>query len=378
MVGEHHQVKIDSLSNSGDGVGRIDDKVVFVPYSSPEDILKIEITQDKKTFFKAKIIEILKPSPYRINPPCDFFGQCGGCDWQHINYETQLTWKRKNLFDVLKKIALFDQESLVKEVVQSPDVFHYRNRIQVQSSPQGYSFKMKNSHKEILINQCLIASHKINEILSQKPVKLKTQKVELAELNNQAQTFKVDLKKGSELGFRQVNTLQNNNLIEKTLVTLDKIKPLSTVYDLYCGQGNWSLAIQKKYPDVLCIGIDINPINIDRIKNKEAHNLRFLQGPVEKLYVKQPEPADLVIIDPPRAGCDEKLLHSFLEKPPRYLIYISCHPATFARDLKILLDQGWSIDEICPFDMFPQTSHLETWCLLRSESPGVGAHQLKV
>ncbi len=368
MVGERHTITIESLSNSGDGVGRIENKVVFVPYACPEDILWVEITQDKKTFFKAKIIEQIKPSPFRVDPPCRFFGECGGCDWQHIQYEVQLDWKKKNLTDVLKKLAAFEDQTRIQPVVRSPQVFHYRNRIQVQVDSKGYSYKAKNSHKNVTIDQCLIASSKINGRLQSPPQSTKPTKIELAEINDRVETFKVDSVKGSELGFRQVNTAQNLNLIEKTLKTIGQRGPLSTVYDLYCGQGNWSRAIHQKYPDLQCIGIDINPINIRKAQAHQSTQLRFLLGPVEKLYGELPEPADLVIIDPPRAGADEKLIEALCNKPPRYLIYISCHPATLARDLRSLLDQDWIIEEICPFDMFPQTSHLETWCLLRSES----------
>lgn len=367
MKGEQHQVVVESLANSGDGVGRIQNKVVFIPFSCPGDKLLVEITLSKKTFLKAKIIKILEPAAQRINPPCPVFGSCGGCDWQHLPYQEQLQWKQKNLTDVLSRIGQIDDLSVVDDIIPSPTEFHYRNRIQLNQNNDSYYFYAKESHTPVPIKQCLIASETINTFLKeQKPKKTKG-KVEFAETPEGVKTYKVSKEGHSELGFRQINSAQNQKLIDQTVQVISQYS-LKKIYDLYCGQGNWAIAISQTLPGIQCTGVDIDPTNICKAKHFESDNLKFILGAAEKVFSNPKQSADIVIIDPPRAGCDAKLLETINKSNIPYLIYISCHPATLARDLKLLLAHQWELERITPVDMFPQTSHLETWCLLRSNS----------
>lgn len=366
MKGEQHKVVVESLANSGDGVGRIQNKVVFIPFAAPGDELLVQITIDKKSFSKAKIIEILKPSDQRVEPPCPVFGRCGGCDWQHIDYPSQLYWKEENLRQTLAKIAKIQNLDLIKPIVPSTDQLGYRNRIQLQVDKKGFHYFSKGSHHPVHINECLLAGKEINSLLREKPP-LSAGKVEIAKTANGPQFFKVGKNSETELGFRQVNDTQNQFLVEQCLRVIDE-KNISRFYDLYCGQGNWAISINKKRPQIEGVGIDINPINIEKAKAFETSTLKFLEGSVEKLFPLQSQTADLVILDPPRAGCDSSVFESLKQKRPTFLIYISCHPATLARDIYTLSQSGWRPTEIVPVDMFPQSAHLETWCLLRSES----------
>lgn len=370
MVGSIHELTIDSLANSGEGVGRIDGRVVFVPNASPQDFLKIKITFSKKTFLKAQIIEILKPSPFRIKPLCTFATECGGCDWQHISYEQQLVEKSQNLLQTLKKIGKLENIPL-EPIVPCSKPFGYRNRIQLQYDKNGFYYLKKGSHSPVYIDQCLIAEDLINknfEFCYNTAIEKKNKaKIELATVRGQIKTFSVDKHGNSSLGFRQVNDTQNDVLVEKTLETIASLK-IKSLIDLYCGQGNWSLAVNKALPEVSCLGIESNPINIKKAQKHSHPMLRFLEGKVEEVYLNLNEQADLVIIDPPRAGCSPEVLDAIIKKKPKRLIYISCHPATLARDLQYLTKNSWTIDEILPVDMFPQTPHLETWSLLHSDS----------
>lgn len=368
-VGDQCTITIESLSNSGDGVGRIDNKVIFVPLSCPQDVLDIEITQDKKSFFLGKIKTILTPSPLRALPSCEFFGSCGGCSLQHISYEAQVELKRKSLIETLQRFTGEDWTTNHWILHPSANPWSYRNRIQVHTDGKNYSFLKKGSHQKIKINSCKIAHPLLSHQLSLPVQASITGKLEwVIQENGSLKSYPVDPKTGtSDFGFRQVNDLQNSALINHTLSTI-RDRPITNIYDLYCGKGNWTLAIQKEFPSVHCIGIDINPANIKQAQSNATPNSRFLLGPVEKLFLKQPEQPDLVILDPPRAGCDEALLHSLKQKKPRWLVYISCHPATFARDYSILVHEGFKREAFAAFDMFPHTPHLETWCLLRSES----------
>lgn len=358
---------IDSLANSGDGVGRIDNKVIFVPYSAPGDKLKVEITQNKKTFAKGEVVEVVESSNERTEPNCQYFGDCGGCDWQHVGYEKQLEWKRKNLQSVLEKIGGLADVELVENTQPCSQVFGYRNRIQVNFDKNGIFYFKKGSKQKCYIDECAIADPLINEWLKTSGPKQKMKgKLEIAlNPNGEIDLFKVDQHGQSELGFRQVNSEQNH-FIQTQILNLIEQENLKTVTDLYCGQGNFTLSIAERNPDIECLGVDINPTNNQWANDNRRPNTRFLLGDVGKLYEQWSQGTDLTIIDPPRSGCDDIVLDCLNKNPSPWLAYISCHPATMARDLKHLLASGWEIHLIKPVDMFPQTSHLECLTILRS------------
>lgn len=365
MKGSRLEVLVESLANSGDGVGRTQNKVVFVPFACPGDRLLIEITKDKKTFALGKIIEILEPSSERKAPECPSFGRCGGCQWQHVKYETQLQWKRQNLVDSLVRIGEIEEaNALTKSTQGANQRFGYRNRIQLHFDKKGPFYFEKGSKRPCHISNCPLADEKINNWLK-KPDPLKG-KFELAlGDNSKIDLYSVTDKGQSELGFRQVNNEQNQfiaNEIQKFLAD----KSIQKVADLYCGQGNWSLKLAENNPTLQCVGVDINPTNIKIAKQQAGPNTRFFEGDVFKLKELWEQHSDLIIIDPPRAGCSPETLQQLNEISIQWLIYISCHPATMARDLKTLTKQSWSIESITPVDMFPQTSHLECLTILRS------------
>lgn len=361
---------IDSLANSGDGVGRVDNKVIFVPYTSPGDRVRVELLTNKKSFARARLIEIVSPSPHRVSPPCPYYGKCGGCDMQHLDYATQIFWKRENLLSCLSKIAKLEDLSCVREVMPSPHLYHYRNRLQIHLDANGPYFLQKNSHNPVYIDRCLIAEEAINEKLNDipRPKKGRIQKIELASQSNGVGIYSVDALGSSGLGFRQVNSRQNDQLIQKTLSVFAE-QNVSTVLDLYCGQGNWAKAIHQAWPQISCLGVDNNPTNISKAKAHTSENLQFELAHAENFLSQQETIFDLMILDPPRKGCDPKLFEALRKSNrPRFVVYISCHPATLARDLFSLKELDYSVQEILPVDMFPQTSHLETWCMLRSNS----------
>lgn len=369
--GDQHNLVVTSLANSGDGVGRIDDKVVFIPFACPGDELLVEIVQSKKSFAKAKIVKILSPSEDRQQAPCPYFGTCGGCDWQHLPYEKQLHWKRENLIQTLSRVGQIEEKNLVSQIVPSPEIWNYRNRIQLFKIKDGLHYSKKGSHQKVRISKCPIASESINDFIAQPKnwIKLKNGKYEFAQMSEtKVETFSVDKKGNSQLGFRQVNSLQNINLIDR-VVEIVKTENVSSVVDLYCGQGNWSIELAKRFPEIQCIGIDSNPINIKKAAKNKLSNLEFHLGDVVERFPDITQDSDLVLIDPPRAGASAELFELLSSKNVSRLIYISCHPATLARDLKTLTQQSWTIQSVEAFDMFPQTSHLECLAFLHSDTP---------
>ncbi len=368
--GEQQTVVVTAVANSGDGVGRINDKVVFIPFACPGDELLVEITQSKKNFATAKILKIISAADERKTAPCPYFGTCGGCDWQHLPYEKQLYWKKENLIQTLERVGKIDGQSLVTEIVQSPEIWNYRNRIQLHKIKDGLHYSKKGSHQKVQISECPIADKAINHFIS-KPknwVKLRNGKYEFAKMSQgEVEIFPVDKKGNSKLGFRQVNTLQNQNLVDRVVEVVER-KKVRKIIDLYCGQGNWSNELAQRFPEVHCIGIDSNPINIQKALKNKRPNLEFFLGDVVERFRELTPENDLVLIDPPRAGCAPELFELLESNKPSDLLYISCHPATLARDLQKLSQQAWTIESIEAFDMFPQTSHLECLAFLHSDT----------
>lgn len=364
--GQQHQVVVHALANSGDGVGRVGDKIVFIPFAVPGDTLQIEITENKKSFAKARILNIVKASDQRREAPCPYFSRCGGCHWQNISEQDQRYWKKQNLIDALNRIGKLKVDSLVRNVEASPSNFGYRNRIQVQQDSIGTYYYERGSQRPVYIEKCLLASDSINQFLLSNSLIGKNGKFELAEMENgEVGVFRVNARGVSELGFRQVNREQNQWLKDRVAQTLQDHQ-LETVVDLYCGQGNWGMALEGHSPLKNYLGIDNNRTNIDFAKNRGLPSSEFLEGDAGDEYQKLSWTPDLILIDPPRAGCSDDLIQALIEKPSQWLIYISCHPATMARDLRKLVDGAWSIVEVAPVDMFPQTSHLECLTLLQS------------
>ena len=207
----------------------------------------------------------------------------------------------------------------------------------------------------------------MKDILQQVKQKKRKGRLEIASFSDRVDYFAADKNSKSDLGFRQVNTLQNLEL-KKKVIDIVRENKVDKVVDLYCGQGNWAFALSEELPHLEILGIDSNPINIEKAREKAKNCVNppsFLLGKAEKLYSSQE--GSLIILDPPRAGCSPRLLETLKTESPQWLIYISCHPATMARDLKSLKTK-YELVEVQPMDMFPQTAHLECLTLLRSAS----------
>ena len=363
------ELLIESLTNSGDGLGRLDERVVFVPHTMPGDKVKIKITQRKKTYALAEVIELVEPSPDRIEPKCTYFAQCGGCDWQHVPYPLQLTAKVEQLKDTLQRIGGLGEIS-IQPIISSDQPYGYRNRIQGEIRQSAFHYKRRRSDQRIAISRCEIAEKPINEWLESDRGDSPTGRVEIALVDDQVVVLPINDNNSTELGFRQVNSHVSNLLTEKLLSIIEH-SACKTIIDLYCGRGTWTNLIATNHPDKEIVGVDSSPDNIKTAKENaqinKLNNVRFQQATVEKTIRSLPVSSSLCIVDPPRAGLDGKVCESLIHSRPEELIYISCHPATLARDLKLFTEAGYNISSLIPLDMFPQTAHLESLVQLRAE-----------
>ena len=455
-------VTIDACGSEGEGIGRIDGYALFVKDAVVGDTVRVKIMKAKKNYAFARLMEVITPSPDRIEPPCPLARKCGGCQIQHINYEKQLEYKHNKVKSCLERIGGFtvvdegvetEVDSVDNVIVMEPalgmdDPFYYRNKAQfpVGKNKEGKvvtGFYAARSHNIIETETCYIQAKENDEILRivrefiteydiptyneethsglvrhvLTRVGYKTKEImvcliingkklphheelvrRLREVPNMTSiTLNINTKKTnvilgekcvtlwgqsyitdyikdvkfqiSPLSFYQVNPEQTERLYSQALeyaaLTGDEV-----VWDLYCGIGTISLFLAKSAKEVY--GVEIVPQAIeDAKKNAEIngiHNATFYVGAaedvVEDLYKDDAKRADVVMVDPPRKGCAESLLDTIVAMQPKRVVYVSCDPATLARDLKILDEKGYQVKKARAVDMFPNSVHVETVCYL--------------
>jgi 23S rRNA (uracil1939-C5)-methyltransferase len=380
-------IKIERIAFGGEGVGRINNFVVFVPFAAPDEELQIEITECRKKFARGKILKIIKASPSRVVPLCDYYGICGGCSYQHIAYAKQLEIKQRQVEEAFQKIGKISAVPVLP-IIASPAIYGYRGKAQCHRA------KTTNGHKlgfldisggEIVdIRRCEIMEETINA----KILKLR-ENAAISDTRDARLTIWSDLPgkqankkgqvkrivKGKEFLVPHDGFFQNNLFLTDALVDevyrLALAGKMETVIDSYCGCGLFSIFLAPFAKRVFGIELNEKAIEFAQINTgKESiRNVTFICGDVaEKLSGERLLPpsgaTDLLILDPPRIGCSQSVLQTITGLRPSRLIYISCNPATQARDAKFLCESGYSLKCLQPLDMFSQTRHIEIIGLL--------------
>ncbi|MFZ4403130.1 MAG: class I SAM-dependent RNA methyltransferase [Pseudobdellovibrionaceae bacterium] len=369
FVNQKYEVFIESLAQGGAGVGRIQGITCFVSNAAPGDTLLVLIIEAAKNYLIGTLQSIIVASEHRRTPPCPVAFECGGCSWQHITETQQLKQKENILKETLFRIGKLEPDFQILPIISSPQNFRYRNRIQLQSDGNQIGFFAKKSHSLVAIQDCLLAEQvlvdQFPDILSAVQKKNFKGRIELR-LNKQSEVHfsLLDGPDDSE-GFSQVNQSVNQKMVD-WVVAATKDMQFSHIYDLYCGSGNFTFPLAQQFPQTQIHGVELssNLINLAQDKVQNRKNIQFFVSDVEH-FLKRVifQSSTLVLLDPPRSGCSEKTLLFLLDLQPRHIIYISCHPVTLSRDLKIL-SPFYKIQQVQPFDMFPQTDHLETVCIL--------------
>ena len=384
--GQEINLNITSLAHGGSGVGRHEDFVVFVPFTAPGDQAHVRILSLKKNYAEGQVLSILEKSRHRITPPCPVFGKCGGCQWQHVSYEEQLRQKQLIVEHALSRIAK-EEGVKINPIVASPKEYHYRNRVQFRSDGPQVGFYQKQSHMVIEFEECLISEpainrelKKIKEEVKSFPIgKIKKFEVALAENtgkdtdknnNNVEKIIRTENRShGEETGFSQVNTGQNTNLRNHLCTVLgtpqsvdrDNMGSAGNLLDLYCGNGNFSLPLNRQGWRIY--GVDSSRSAISAARRSANENTFFSAADCSleaKRLAQKKRRFEAVLLDPPRIGADERLWPNLVALDPATIVYVSCNPATFARDWARLKNKGpYRLEQITPFDMFPQTHHVE-------------------
>jgi 23S rRNA (uracil1939-C5)-methyltransferase len=405
LMPETYDITLETFAYGGEVLGRLPDgRAVFVPFALPGEVVRVRLVEEKPRYARAELLEVLQTSPERITPRCAHFMTCGGCHYQHLAYEHQLAVKKEVLLDQLKRIGGLEEVPMMPAIA-SPQPFTYRKHIQFHLTPQGeLGFVDARSERVIPINECHLPEESINAVwplldLESTPgierVSLRQGadaedvQVVLESSDPQPIDFSVEelpvsvvyLGPGGSMvlagnehvvmevmgrpllvsagSFFQVNTplaeAMVAHLLEELLLT-----PEICLVDAYCGVGLFSAFFAERVRQV--IGIEASSQACEDFVDNlhEFENVLLYEAPVEGVLTSVSFQADVIVVDPPRSGLERKAMDGLLAQGAPQLAYVSCDPATLARDAKRLLSGGYRLRKITPVDLFPQTFHIES------------------
>jgi tRNA/tmRNA/rRNA uracil-C5-methylase (TrmA/RlmC/RlmD family) len=349
-------LQIEDVAFGGKGVARERGKAVFVPFTIDGELVSAKVVREKKQFVEAEIVDLRKNSPHRVEPACRYFGRCGGCAYQHIDYAHQLEIKARQVRDVLRRIGKLKDVPL-RAIIPSPLPYGYRNRITVHAENGIIGYFQRDSHRLIDIERCPIAIDEVNRELA----RLRTHDVRDGHYTLRAQS-----------GPRIFS--QTNDAIASTLRDLI-VQPVPTGQDLlvdaFCGAGFFAKALLDKFERV--VGIDWDRFAIAAAKENASPKENYIAGDVEQalcdvnlnaisLQKTEGRPGGrtktTLIVDPPATGLTQRVRETIVDIAPGMFVYVSCNPSTLARDLKDFSTR-FKLESVTPFDMFPQTSEIE-------------------
>jgi len=376
---------IESMSSEGHGVARHDGLVVFVEGTLPGDVVTAEMVKSKKSFANARIVEIVKHSPHRMNPPCGAAVNCGGCQLQHCDYSAQLDFKRQIVINALERIGGIKNPP-VSEVIGMENPWNYRNKGRFFVKDGGIGMYERNSRNLVETPNCLIMHQNIVDAVAglrgvaedgEIMVRASFSEDDIIVTHNGkviSSTSKIKEKIGdityrlSAKSFFQVNPVQAGVLYDVALKQAG-LDGTQTIVDAHVGCGGVMLQAAKLAKTA--IGVDVEPAAISdaefNAKLNKIDNAEFMCGSAEvvipEILAERSKP-DVIFLDPPRKGCGQPLLKAIAESKIPRVVYISCDPATLARDVKYLVAEGYALEAVQPVDMFPMTSKIEICCLL--------------
>lgn len=428
---EEVTLAVEAMAHGGAALGRLDGRVGLIDYAIPGEEVRAAVRRAKRDYFEGEAVEVLRAAPERVAPPCPYFGACGGCQWQHIDYAAQLDFKRAVVEEQLRRIGHLD---LPVAALHSDGPWGYRHSAAIALGHVA-GFRARRSRWEIEIERCLISHPAIsalladlNELIARGAVANFRGKVWLEvkvvhpEGREDLPAIQAVLKgiAGIEpdgdpalgallervaalpgvhsLAYRRPRGetvpvkgplmspvvvaghaywLPAGSFFQTNLALLPellaRVAALAAPYeggavaDLYCGVGLFALWLARAWRGGMVVGVEVDPLAIEAAEATARDwglaNVRFVARPAERAMGELPR-LDLAIVDPPRSGLEEKLLRALIEHAPRGFIYVSCEPATLARDLAILVEGGYTVHTVECFDFFPQTYHVESLAFL--------------
>ena len=411
---ETFELQLEKLTYGGDAMGRLpDNRAVFVPFGLPGERVRVRLTEEKKNFARGEIVEILEPSPDRIEAKCKHFGECGGCHYQNLPYEKQTQAKMGILIDQLKRIGKIETPP-VQPMIACPNPWNYRNHVQYHLTDVGrvgyvsaLSGAIAQSKREggldiLEISECHLPELSIDALWHQLEFEPETN-IERVSLRNgmdddlmlvleseTPETPELEIEAGisiahlyeentvviagsdhiimrvldrnfkvSAASFFQVNTVMAGKMAEH-LITQLPINQSTTLLDVYCGVGLFSAFLAPQCGRVIGIETSESSCEDFTVNLDEFDNVELYEGEAEGVIPHLEAKPDVVLVDPPRAGLDKAVVDSILKLSPSLIAYVSCDPSTLARDAARLIIGGYNLKDVTPFDLFPQTYHIES------------------
>jgi 23S rRNA (uracil1939-C5)-methyltransferase len=417
-------LQIEKIVHGGEGLARREGQVFFVPFAIPEEKIEAEIVSEKKGYAEAEIVRIVAPSPERREAPCPVFTVCGGCQLQHLPEEAQLRYKSEALREVLARIGKITSYDLLP-AVPSPRPFHYRTRAQLKVERGEVGYYRRKSHQIVPIETCPLLTDSLNGALKELLGSLNRDRLQEVELQGTAsgdflvllqgdhfpeargeefyqrtketmplkgvivhnrqgwhifgENFLIDTLHGkrfrvSDRAFSQVNPGVNRLLIE-TVLAWAAPAPADRILELYSGIGNFTLFLAERAGAVTAVEGNRAAVEDARwnLQTAGLANVTLQTSSAEegvRRAITEKKSYTQLLLDPPREGAGKGVMQGIASLSPERVIYLSCDPATFARDARVLLDRGYRLQKLQPFEMFPQTGHLEILAELVQRRPG--------
>lgn len=398
-------LELTDMAHGGSALGRHEGKVTFVPYALPGETVRVEVVEDQGRYAHARLVEVLEPSPDRVSPPCPYFGPdgCGGCQWQHAAYEAQLRYKADIVANQLTHIGRLSDPP-VQPTLPDPKGWAYRNRARFRPAPGGgLGFLSTTGDRVVPVDACLILHSLLSEMYADLELDLPAlralvlragtateDRMVIFEMDEDVapalttdipvscvldrpdedpapligRDYLVEAVAGIEYyvsagSFFQVNTTQAAKLVDLVLEYLEP-QPDQVILDGYCGVGLFTLPLATRAGVILAVESDHAAVE-DLLENTEdLGNVEIVEGAVGAVLANLAEPLDAAVVDPPRKGLEREVVEGLVASGPKRIVYVSCDPATLARDGRQLGEAGYRLREAQPVDMFPQTYHIET------------------
>ena len=367
---------IEKLVYGGEGLARVEGKVVFIPYVLPGEMVRAEVSRIKNDLWRGRLLEVIEPSPARVAAPCPYFQRCGGCHYQHAGYDQQLEQKRLILREVLRRVGKIEFSGDIGTI--AGERWQYRNRVQLHIANGAVGYFEHGSHKLCAIDRCPIVSPALNDAIAKlsRGLPPATATVELFTNETQVQVNILDrvpkaalaifesLGSGAPLeynGFRvsrnsffQVNRFLVEQLVECAIGDLAG----ESAVDLYAGVGLFAVRLAERYKKVTAV--ESSQSAFRDLEHNAQQSVHAVIATSEEFLAGLTEIPELVLADPPRAGLGKQVVRELARIRAPHVTIVSCDPATLARDLQGLLGAGYRMEKVTLVDLFPQTFHLET------------------
>lgn len=398
-----NRVKILRLDDQGRGIGYINNKIIFIPNTLPDEEVIVEIEKETSKYYVGKVIEYVKKSDRRVDSKCPYYDLCGGCNLLHMSYDESVNYKLDKFRNILSKFANITSNI---EVIENKDIFNYRNKVEFKIENYEWGYYNNNTHNFVSISECLLAKNSINKVIEYKDLfdikcgsiiirsnyndeilivinseekvdinidELKT-KIKLVGIVVNDKTYygeKYFIEKFNDKLFKvNYNSFfQVNNYITNEMINIINDNSYGdTLLDLYCGVGFLGQCVSDKYDKIYGIEINENSI-LDAINNANINNIRntyYLCGDSAKCISKINDKIDTLLIDPPRTGLVKNMVSDVINIDAERIIYVSCNPISLARDLSNL-EYLYNVEKVYLLDMFSNTYHFESIAILNKK-----------